>query len=113
MAAFILSLREGLEAALIVGILLGALRRVGRDELSRFIWAGVAVAAVVSAAVAVGLVAAGIELEGRTEQIFEGVMLLLAASFLTGMIFWMQRQGATLPSRQALGRYVRVNTLPN
>ena len=95
MAAFVLSLREGLEAALIVGILLGALRRFGRDELGRFIWSGVAVAAGLSAAVAVGLVTAGIELDGRAEQIFEGVMLILAAAFLTGMIFWMQRQGAT------------------
>ncbi len=72
MAAFVLSLREGLEAALIVGILLGALRRFGRGELGRFIWSGVAVAAVLSAAVAVGLVTAGIEMEGRAEQIFEG-----------------------------------------
>lgn len=95
MAAFVLSFREGLEAALIVGILLGALRRFGRGELSRFIWVGVAMAVLVSAAIAAGLVAAGIELEGRAEQLFEGVTLVLAAGFLTGMIFWMQRQGAT------------------
>ncbi len=106
MAAFVLSLREGLEAALIVGILLGALRRFGRGELSRFIWAGVAMAAIVSAVVAAGLVAAGIELEGRSEEIFEGVTLILAASFLTGMIFWMQRQGAAW--RAALAANVRA-----
>ena len=94
MAAFVLSFREGLEAALIIGILLGALRRCGRSELGRFIWYGVAAAVVISAAAAGGLVAAGIELEGRAEQLFEGVMLILAAGFLTGMIFWMQRQGA-------------------
>jgi high-affinity iron transporter len=96
MAAFLLSLREGLEAALIVGILLGALRRLERGELRRFVWSGVASALVVSAAVAAGLVAVGVKLEGRTEQIFEGVTLLLAAAFLTGMIFWMQRQGAQI-----------------
>jgi high-affinity iron transporter len=95
MAALLLSFREGLEAALIIGILLGALRRCGRSELGRFIWYGVAAAVVISAAAAGGLVAAGIELEGRAEQIFEGVMLVLAAAFLTGMMFWMQRQGAT------------------
>ncbi len=103
MAAFLLSLREGLEAALIIGILLGALRRFGRGELGRFIWYGVAVAAVVSAAAAGGLVAAGIGLEGRAEPIFEGVMLILAASFLTGMIFWMQRQGAAWRATLAAG----------
>lgn len=95
MAAFLLSLREGLEAALIIGILLGALRRFGHGELGRFIWYGLAAAVVVSAAVAGGLVAAGIELEGRAEAAFEGLMLILAAGFLTGMIFWMRRQGAT------------------
>jgi high-affinity iron transporter len=105
MAAFFLSLREGLEAVLIIGILLGALRRFGRGELARFIWYGVASAVVVSAATAGGLVAAGIGLEGRSEEIFEGVTLILAAGFLTGMIFWMQRQGASW--RAALAADVR------
>ena len=94
MAASLLSLREGLEAALIISILLGALRRFGHSELGRFIWYGLAAAVVVIAAVAGGLVAAGIELEGRAEATFEGVMLILAAGFLTGMLFWMRRQGA-------------------
>jgi high-affinity iron transporter len=94
MAAFFLSLREGLEAALIVSILLGTLRRLGRSDLRRFIWLGVALALLVSLGVAAGLVAAGVEFEGQAEEVFEGVMLLLAAAFLTGMIFWMQRQGA-------------------
>lgn len=94
MATFLLSFREGLEAALIIGILLGALRKFGHSKSGRFIWYGVAAAVVVSAVVAAGLVAAGIELEGRAEATFEGVMLIVAASFLTGMIFWMQRRGA-------------------
>ena len=94
MAAFFLSLREGLEAALIVSILLGTLRRLGRSDLRRFIWLGVAVALLVSLGVAAGLVAAGVEFEGQAEETFEGGMLLLAAIFLTAMIFWMQRQGA-------------------
>ena len=93
MAVLLLSFREGLEAALIIGILLGALHRVGRWELFTFIWYGVAAAAVTSVAAAVGLMAAGVELEGRAEQIFVGAMLILAASLLTVMIFWMQRQG--------------------
>ena len=75
MAAFVLSFREGLEAALIIGILLGALRRCDRSALGRFIWYGVAVALVISAAAAGGLMAAGIELEGRAEQLFEGFLL--------------------------------------
>lgn len=93
MTAFFLSLREGLEAALIVSILLGTLRRLGRSELRGYVWLGVASAIAVSVAAAAGLLAAGIKLEGRAEEIFEGVLLLLAAAFLTAMIFWMQRQG--------------------
>jgi high-affinity iron transporter len=88
---------------------LGALRRVGRGELGRFIWYGVGVAVVISGAAAVGLVAAGIELEGRAEQIFEGIMLVLAAALLTGMILWMQRQGAVW--RAALASEVRQATV--
>ena len=105
MAAFFLSLREGLEVALIVSILLGALRRLDRGQLRRFVWLGVAVALAVSAVVAIGLVVAGIELEGQAEMLFEGVTLLLAAALLTGMIFWMQRQGGQF--RAALDAGVR------
>jgi len=94
MTAFVISLREGLEAALIVGILLGALKQLGQPQLGRAIWAGVSSAVIVSLLAAAGLILAGIELEGRAEQIFEGATLLLAATFLTGMIFWMRRQGA-------------------
>ncbi len=94
MTAFMLSLREGLEAALIVGILLGVLKQLGRPRLGRAVWAGVISAVSVSLLAAIGLILAGIKLEGRAEEIFEGVILLLAAAFLTGMIFWMHRQGA-------------------
>lgn len=93
MTAFFLSLREGLEAALIVSILLGTLRRLGRSELRGYVWLGVASAIAVSVTAAAGLLTAGIKLEGRAEEIFEGILLLLAAIFLTAMIFWMQRQG--------------------
>ena len=48
MTALVISLREGLEAALIVGILLGALKQLGRPELGRYIWTGVISAVVVS-----------------------------------------------------------------
>jgi high-affinity iron transporter len=95
-------LREGLEAALIVSILLGTLRRLGHRELGRFVWYGVAAAGVASIAIAAGLTAAGIKLEGRSEEIFEGVMLILTAGFLTGMIFWLQRQGAQLHATLAV-----------
>ena len=93
MTALVIGLREGLEAALIVGILLGALKQLGRPELGRYIWTGVVSAVVVSVLAAAALVAAGIELEGTAEQVFEGVTLIAAAVCLTGMIFWMKQQG--------------------
>jgi high-affinity iron transporter len=56
-----------------------------------------------------GLVAADVQFTGRAEAIYEGVTLIVAASFLTGMIFWMKRQGATF--RSALEAGVRDATL--
>ena len=94
MPAFFISLREGLEAALIIGILLSTLRRLNQRHYARYVWLGVAIAVILSLAVAAGLSAAGLKFEGRAEELFEGVVLILAAALLTGMIFWMQRQGS-------------------
>jgi high-affinity iron transporter len=109
MSAFVISLREGLEAALIVSILLGTLKRLERHDLDRFVWLGAVGAIAVSMFVAVVLIASGVEFEGRAEQVFEATTLILAAAFLTGMMFWMQRQGAQLrfaleeSARRAIG----------
>jgi len=92
-ASALVTLREGLEAALIVGIVLGALRKLGQADRSRPVWIGVLAAVVVSVAAGLALNALGVTLEGRAEEIFEGVAMLLAAGVLTWMIFWMQRQG--------------------
>jgi high-affinity iron transporter len=92
-AALLITLREGLEAALIVGIVLGVLRKLGRMDRSKPVWIGVAAAVIVSIVAALGLNALGVAFEGRGEEIFEGVAMLLAAAVLTWMIFWMQRQG--------------------
>ena len=72
MTAFLLSLREGLEAALLVGILLGSLRRFGRQELGRFVWFGIGAALLVSVTVAGGLVAAGAQFEGQRRRDLRG-----------------------------------------
>jgi high-affinity iron transporter len=91
--AFLITLREGLEAALIVGIVLSALRKLGQTERSRPVWVGVASAVAVSLVAGLVLQALGVAFEGRAEEIFEGVAMLVAAGVLTWMIFWMQRQG--------------------
>ena len=91
LASFLLALREGLEAALIIGIVLGALRKMGRTELAPAVWRGALSAAVVSVIGGVALTAFGMGLEGPAEPVFEGVAMLLAAGVLTWMIFWMSR----------------------
>lgn len=97
--SILLSVREGLEAALIIGIVLGTLRRTGRSDLNRPLWAGVFSAVIVSLLTALLLRAIDEELAGATEQIFEGVTLLLAAGVLTWMIFWMRRQSGSMKSQ--------------
>lgn len=94
--AFLLSLREGLEAALIIGIVLGALRKINRPDLKPAVWAGTFSAVFVSLLVGGLLTALGLSLAGKAEEIFEGFTMLLAAGILTWMIFWMNRQGRLL-----------------
>jgi high-affinity iron transporter len=96
LASFLLSLREGLEAALIIGIVLGVLFRLKRSDLNGSVWRGVGSAVLLSAVAAVALNLLGMEFEGRGEEIFEGIAMLLAAGVLTWMIFWMHRSARTL-----------------
>ena len=92
-AALLIAFREGLEAALIIGIVLGVLRKLGHADRSRAVWAGVLAAVGISVAAGLALNALGVAFEGHGEEIFEGMAMLLAAVVLTWMIFWMQRQG--------------------
>lgn len=95
-AAFLLSLREGLEAALIIGILLGALRQMRRTEFIPAVWIGTISAAAISLITAIVLTRLGLQLEDPGEAIFEGSTMLIAAGLLTWMIFWMSRQARFL-----------------
>ncbi len=97
--SFLLALREGVEAALIIGILFGALRKLQRRELTTSIWFGVISAVGVSLIVAVGLTLAGAQLEGTAEVVFEGFTMLFAAGLLTWMIIWMHNQSRFLKPR--------------
>lgn len=100
---YLLSLREGLEAALIIGIVLGALTKIRRSDLSPAVWLGTLSAIGVSIVTAVLLTAFGMSLEGQAEQIFEGITMLIAAGILTWMIFWMRKQARYLKSELEAG----------
>jgi FTR1 family protein len=86
LSAFLIALREGVEASLVVGIILVYLSRTGRAHLARYAWYGVAAAVALSLAVAVALERWQINEDG-----FEGLMLLVAAAFVVTMIVWMNR----------------------
>lgn len=94
--SFLLSLREGIEAALIIGIIIGVLTKINRQELKPVVWRGVILAIVLSFAFGLGLNAIGMEFTGQLEEVFEGLAMLLAAAILTWMILWMQRQGGQI-----------------
>ena len=96
MGAGLVILREGFEASLVVGIVLAFLDRTGRRDAFRPVWIGALAAAVLSAGTAALLFGIGAELHGRSEQVFEGLAMLLAAGLLTWMIFWMRRQARTI-----------------
>lgn len=103
LSSFLLSLREGIEAALIIGIVIGALQKINRPGLSRAVWAGAACAAALSLLAAIVLNLIGASLVGRAEEIFEGITMLVAASVLTWMIFWMNSQARNLRSELESG----------
>jgi high-affinity iron transporter len=98
MGAGVVVLREGFEASLVVGIVLAFLDRTGRRDGFAAVWVGVAAALALSLAVGIALFAAGAELEGTSEAVFEGVVMLVAAGLLTWMIFWMRGRARTLRS---------------
>lgn len=100
---YLLSLREGLEAALIIGIVLGALSKIRRTDLSPAVWFGTLSAVGISILTAVLLTSFGMSLEEEAEQIFEGITMLTAAGILTWMIFWMSRQARFLKGELEAG----------
>jgi len=97
--SLLLSLREGLEAALIVGIVIGLLDRLDYQHLKVSVWQGVAAAVAASILAGVGLNLLGMEFEGQAEEIFEGLATLFAAGVLTWMILWIQKQGKYIKIR--------------
>ncbi len=97
-AAMLITLREGLEAALIISILLAYLRQLGRSDRAGMVWAGAGGAIAASLLIGTVIFVLGAEFEGTGEQVFEGVVSLTAVGVLTWMIFWMRRQGARLRS---------------
>src|SRR5918992_975656 len=96
MGAALVTTREGLEASLIVGIVLAYLAKTENRSYFRVIWAGTAAAVAVSVVTGAALFFTVGALEGRSEQIFEGLAMLSAVAVLTWMIFWMRKQAVNI-----------------
>jgi high-affinity iron transporter len=97
MGSFVVVLREGFEAALVVGLILAFLNKTGHGaEHRKAVWTGVVAALGSSLVIGAILFAAVGELEGTAEKLFEGTAMLLAAAVVTWMVFWMRKQARTL-----------------
>ena len=96
LATFVIGLREGLEAALIVGIVAAFLRREGRSDTLRLVWAGVALAVAICVAVAVGLQLLSASLPQVQQEMLETVIGGIAVAIVTYMIVWMRRNARGL-----------------
>ena len=93
---FVIGLREGLEAALIIGIVAAFLRQRGRGDALRWMWLGVAGAVALCAGVAYGLHVAEENLPQREQEQLETVIALVAVGMITWMVVWMRRHSADL-----------------
>ena len=96
LAGSLITIREGLEAFLIVGILLGYLTKINQSQLKVHVWIGAGAAILVSAVAAVIFQALAIQFEGTAAELFEAAVALLAVGVLTWMVLWMQRQSKTI-----------------
>jgi len=88
---FVITLREGVEAALIVGIIAAFLVKEGRRDAMRQMWTGVAIAVALCVAVGVGLEVVGQQLPQKEQEGLETVIGLIAVGAVTYMIVWMRR----------------------
>jgi high-affinity iron transporter len=93
LASFLIGLREGLEAALIVGILVAFVHKRGRLDVLAKIWWGVGLAAAIAVALGAGFTFGSYGLSFEGQEILGGTMSLLAVAMVTWMVFWMLKTG--------------------
>ena len=96
LVAYLIMLREGIEAALIVGIIAGYLKQTGRDRWMPAVWLGVVLAIVICIVVGVALDLTSAEFPQKQQEFFEGVVALAAVGILTSMVFWMKKAARSI-----------------
>jgi high-affinity iron transporter len=103
LSGLLTGLREGVEAALIVSIILAYLAKTGNQRHFSKIWVGAGAAVAISIVVGLALFVTIGGFEEPAEQIFEGFAMLLAAGVVTWMLFWMRRTAANIKGQLQAG----------
>jgi len=98
-AAYLIMLREGIEAALIVGIVASYLKQSGRARWLPMVWVGTGAPVAVCLAVGFALVRANREFPQREQELFEGLVALMATAILTSMVFWMRKAARSIKAQ--------------
>lgn len=93
---FLIMLREGIEAALIVGIVASYLQQSGRGRLMPAVWVGVLLAVALSLFAGAGLQLMAAEFPQKQQELFEGIVGLVAVVMLTSMVFWMRKTARSI-----------------
>lgn len=96
LSTFLIALREGLEASLIIGILVAYLTRSGKKTLLPFLWLGVSLAVAFSLGLGAFLSFTSTQLSVKGEQVFAGTTSLTAVALVTWMVFWMKNSARGL-----------------
>ena len=94
--AFLIMLREGIEAALIVGIVAGFLKQSGHSRLMPKVWLGVALAALMCLGIGYGIHSVTGEIPQKEQEFVVGVIGLVAVAMLTYMILWMKKAARSM-----------------
>ncbi|WP_392543879.1 iron uptake transporter permease EfeU [Oryzobacter telluris] len=103
----LIGLREGLEAALVVVILLAFLTKTGRGWASRYVWLGVGSAIALSVAIGALLTYGTRQLTFEAQELIGGTASIIAVGFVTAMVFWMKGAARTI-SGELKGRLDRA-----
>lgn len=92
LAPLIVMFRETLEASLIISIMLSHLNKIGQKQYSKLIWLGTGAGIIVSLLAGLLFYSLSVKFEGTTEQIFEGIAMVLASVLIGYMVMWMLKQ---------------------
>lgn len=96
LAPFLIMFREGIEAALIVGIIASYLKTTGRTRLMKAVWIGVILAIALCLVIGITLQISSNNFPQKQQELFEAIVALVAVVVLSYMVFWMRRASRSI-----------------